>query len=52
MGIEIASMMANVPQEVPVEKAMNELMTNTMAGRNSGESHSFDQLATYTPVPS
>ena len=52
MGIEMASMMAKVPQDVPVEKAIKELITKTTAGKNCGESHSLDQLATYSPVPS
>ena len=31
IGIEMASMIANVPQEVPVEKAINEVAKNTIA---------------------
>ena len=46
IGIEMASMIAKVPHEVPVENAMNELITKTMAGKNCGDSQSFDQLAT------
>ena len=52
MGIDMASIMAKVPQEVPVENAMNELIRNIRAGKNWGASQSLDRLATYSHVPS
>ena len=38
MGRAMEIMMAKVPQEVPVENAIKEERTNTMAGSNWGES--------------
>ena len=51
IGMDMASMMAKVPHEVPVENAIKELITKTTAGKNSGDNQSFDQFATYCPVP-
>jgi hypothetical protein len=38
--------MANVPQEVPVEKAMKELIIKTTAGNSYGDNHSLVEFAT------
>ena len=45
-------MIANVPHEVPVEKAIKELIIKTTAGNNSGDSQPFVTFAIYTPVSS
>ena len=51
MGSAMAIMMAKVPQDVPVEKAMNEERMNTTAGNRAGDSHPSVIPATYSPVP-
>src|SRR5690606_34618640 len=51
MGIEIAIIMAKVPQEVPVEKAIKELITKITAGKKAGDNQSLDQFAINCPVP-
>ncbi len=46
IGIEIANIIAKVPQEVPVENAIKELTIKTIAGNNSGDNQLSVILAT------
>ena len=46
IGIEIANIIAKVPQEVPVENAIKELTIKTTAGNNSGDNQLSVILAT------
>ena len=51
MGIAMEIMMAKVPHDVPVEKAIKEERIKITAGNKAGESHSSVIPATYSPVP-
>ena len=45
-GMAIEIIIAKVPQDVPVEKAMKQLVTKIKAGANEGDNHDLVTSAT------